>query len=140
MRSARRSGARGGAPIVTSKLTRPDPRILPRTLDIERTFGLVSGHYEHPFCRRSARPTSEAPGKERRTMAMIRVEPVKVQVRTNWFDGSPREITWGEQRLPVLALASVRDESSAYPVVVGPRTVFEVDTPLARVTLSFRHR
>ncbi len=28
-------------------------------------------------------------------MAMIRVEPVQVQVRTGWFDGRPREITWG---------------------------------------------
>jgi hypothetical protein len=34
----------------------------------------------------------------------------------------------------------VRDESSAYPVVVGPRTVFEVETPEARLTLSYRHR
>jgi hypothetical protein len=40
----------------------------------------------------------------------------------------------------VVAVAAVRDESSAYPVVVGPRTVFEVDTPRARLTLSFRHR
>ena len=73
-------------------------------------------------------------------MAMIRVEPVKVQVRTNWFDGRPREISWDERRLPVLGVAAVRDESSAYSAVTGPRTVFEVDTPLARVTLSFRHR
>jgi hypothetical protein len=73
-------------------------------------------------------------------MAMIRVEPVTVDVRTNWFDGRPTEIGWGERKLPVLGVATVRDESSAYPVVVGPRTVFEVDTPLARVTLSFRHR
>jgi hypothetical protein len=80
------------------------------------------------------------PDKESHEMAMIRVEPVTVHVRTNWFDGRPREISWGEHKVPVVALASVRDESSAYPVVVGPRTVFEVDTPLARVTLSFRHR
>jgi hypothetical protein len=73
-------------------------------------------------------------------MAMIRVEPVKVRVRTNWFDGRPTEIAWGERTLPVLGVAAVRDESSAYPVVVGPRTVFEVETPLARVTLSYRHR
>ena len=73
-------------------------------------------------------------------MAMIRVAPVRVDVRTNWLDGRPREIAWGERRLPVIAVAAVRDESSAYPVVVGPRTVFEVDTPLARVTLSYRHR
>jgi hypothetical protein len=73
-------------------------------------------------------------------MAMIRVEPVAVEVRADWFDGRPREITWGGDRLPVTRIASVRSETSAYPVVVGPRTVFEVETPLARVTLIFRHR
>lgn len=73
-------------------------------------------------------------------MAMIRVAPVSVQVRTNWFDGRPRAISWGDNTLPVTAVASVRDESAAYPVVVGPRTVFEVETPAARLTLSYRHR
>ena len=73
-------------------------------------------------------------------MAMIRVTPVPVHVRTSWLDGRPREITWGDRRLPVTGLELVRDESSAYPVVVGPRTVFEVRTPHARLTLSFRHR
>lgn len=73
-------------------------------------------------------------------MAMIRVDPVKVDVRTDWFIGRPREIVWGEHRMPVLAVASVREESSAYPVIAGPRTIFEVETPLARMKLSFRHR
>jgi hypothetical protein len=73
-------------------------------------------------------------------MAMIRVAPVQVHVRTNWFDGRPREVTWGDRRLPVVDVAAVRDESSAYPVIIGPRTVFEVDTPVARLTLSYRHR
>jgi hypothetical protein len=73
-------------------------------------------------------------------MAMIMVDPVKVTVRTDWFDGRPTEIGWGERRLPVLGVAAVRDESSAYPVVTGPRTLFEVDTAVARVTLSYRHR
>lgn len=73
-------------------------------------------------------------------MAMVRVAPVAVDVRTDWFDGRPREITWGEQRLPVTSVAAVREERAAYPVVVGPRTVFEVETPKARVTLTFRHR
>jgi len=73
-------------------------------------------------------------------MAMVRVAPVNVQVRTNWFDGRPREISWGDNTLPVIAVAAVRDESAAYPVVVGPRTVFEVETPAARLTLSYRHR
>jgi cytochrome oxidase assembly protein ShyY1 len=73
-------------------------------------------------------------------MAMIRVAPVPVRVRTDWFDGRPREITWGEQRVPVTGVDAVREERAAFPVVVGPRTVFEVQTPLARMTLSFRHR
>jgi hypothetical protein len=73
-------------------------------------------------------------------MAMVRVEPVAVDVRTDWFDGRPVEITIGEERLPVTRLALVRDESSAYPIVFGPRTVFEVLTPFARLTLSYRHR
>ena len=73
-------------------------------------------------------------------MAMIRVDPVRVEVRTDWFNGRPREITWGERRMPVLAVAAVREESSAYPVIIGPRTIFEVETPMARMTLSFRHR
>lgn len=73
-------------------------------------------------------------------MAMVRVAPMAVQVRTDWFDGTPREITWGGDRLPVTRVVSVRDERSAYPAVTGPRTVFEVDTPAFRVALTFQHR
>jgi hypothetical protein len=73
-------------------------------------------------------------------MAMIRVAPVPVRVRTDWFDGRPREIEWGERRLPVTDVEAVREERAAFPVVVGPRTVFEIRTPLARMTLSYRHR
>lgn len=73
-------------------------------------------------------------------MAMIRVEPVEVRVRTDWFDGRPREVLWGDDRLPVTAVSAVRHEDSAYPVTTGPRTIFEVDTPRARLALSFRHR
>ncbi len=73
-------------------------------------------------------------------MAMIRMEPTVVRVRTDWFDGRPREITWGEERLTVTALAAVRHEDSAYPMEIGPRTVFEVETARARVALSFQHR
>jgi hypothetical protein len=73
-------------------------------------------------------------------MAMVRVAPVNVQVRTDWLRGTPREITWGEDRLPVTRLVSIRDESSAYPAITGPRTVFEVDTPILRISLTFQHR
>ena len=38
-------------------------------------------------------------------MAFIRVDPVQVHVRTDWFDGRPREVTWGDQRLPVTRLS-----------------------------------
>ena len=73
-------------------------------------------------------------------MAMIRVQPVEVHVRTSWFDGSPREITWGDERLPVTRLASVREEAAAYPVITGPRTMFEVETARARFALTYQHR
>jgi hypothetical protein len=73
-------------------------------------------------------------------MAMIRLEPVSVRVRTDWFDGRPREIEWGDERLPVTSLAVVRHEASAYPVATGPRTLFEVETPRARFALTFQHR
>ena len=72
-------------------------------------------------------------------MAMTRVDPVTVNVRTDWLRGMPREISWGEHRLPVTSLVSVRDESAAFSMSVGPRTVFEVETPVARVTVSSRH-
>jgi len=73
-------------------------------------------------------------------MAMVRVAPVAVRVRTDWFNGTPREITWGDQRFAVTRLIAVRDERSAYPAITGPRTRFEVDTPTARLALTYQHR
>jgi hypothetical protein len=73
-------------------------------------------------------------------MAMIRVEPVEVRVRTDWLHGRPREIRLGDHTIPVTAVAAVRRETSAYPAAIGPRTTFEVDTPEARLALTFRHR
>ena len=73
-------------------------------------------------------------------MAMVRVEPLEVRVRADWFDGRPREVTLAGRRLRVLEVLGVRDESSAFPVVTGPRTLFEVETADAKLTLAFRHR
>jgi hypothetical protein len=73
-------------------------------------------------------------------MAFTRVEPVQVHVRTGWFDGRPREVTWGDAHYPVTRLTAVREEASAYPVITGPRTLFEVETPEARLSLAFYHR
>ena len=73
-------------------------------------------------------------------MAVIRVQPVQVRVRTDWLSGRPREITWGDQRLTITHLTAVREEAAAYPVITGPRTLFEVETPRARMSLAFQHR
>ena len=73
-------------------------------------------------------------------MAFTRVEPVAVHVRTDWFSGRPREITWGAERLTITHLSAVREEAAAYPVITGPRTLFEVETPHARLNLMFQHR
>jgi hypothetical protein len=86
------------------------------------------------------RKPSDPAAKEPNTMAMIRVEPVEVHVRTGWFDGTPREITWGDEHLAVTRLNAVREEAAAYPVITGPRTLFDVETPRARVALTFQHR
>jgi hypothetical protein len=73
-------------------------------------------------------------------MAMMRMDPVPVGVRADWFDGRPREVRWGDERLHVTGVSAVRDERSAYPADTGPRTVFEVETANARLALSFTHR
>ena len=62
-------------------------------------------------------------------MAFIRVEPVEVHVRTGWFDGRPRDVTWHDETLKITRLTAVREEAAAYPVITGPRTLFEVETP-----------
>ena len=73
-------------------------------------------------------------------MAMVRVAPVPVQVRTNRLNGLPNEITWGGDRLPITRLVAMRDERAAYPAITGPRTLFEVDTPTLRVALMYAYR
>jgi hypothetical protein len=44
--------------------------------------------------------------------------------------------------VPVIEIAQVRDELAAYPVARGPRRIFDVRTPDARLRLAFekRHR
>jgi hypothetical protein len=95
--------------------------------------------FQSPMCPDDGREPKRSRRKEPR-MAMIRVEPVEVHVRTGWLDGSPREITWGDERLSVTRLNAVREEAAAYPVITGPRTLFEVETPRARLALTYQHR
>jgi hypothetical protein len=73
-------------------------------------------------------------------MAMVRVTPTQVHVRCGWFDGRPRSIRVADEDVPVVRIEQVRDESAAYPAAQGPRTIFDVRTPDARLRLSFEHR
>ena len=73
-------------------------------------------------------------------MAMMRITPMPVEVGCDPFTGAPRNVQLGDGKVPVLAVARVRDESKAYPAGTGPRTRFEVDTPQARLALTYEHR
>jgi hypothetical protein len=111
-------------------------------LDIEHPFDLVSDSKSNRRSRHLCPVTGArvAPPKGAANMAMVRVEPVEVSVRADWFDGRPREVTLDGRRLRVLEVVGVRNESAAFPVVTGPRTLFEVETADARLQLAFRHR
>ena len=73
-------------------------------------------------------------------MAIVRVTPTQVDVSTGLFDGRPRSIRMARERVPVIMIENVRDELAAYPQERGPRRIFEVRTPDARLRLSFERR
>lgn len=73
-------------------------------------------------------------------MAMVRTKPTEVDVRVGWLDGRPRSVVLEDQRVPVLSISQIRDELAAYPADRGPRRIYDVRTPQARVRLSFERR
>lgn len=73
-------------------------------------------------------------------MAIVRVTPTQVEVSTGLFDGRPRSIRLARERVPVIRIDNVRDELAAYPRERGPRRIFDVRTPDARLRLSFERR
>lgn len=73
-------------------------------------------------------------------MVMVRVTPTEVRVHCGWLDGRPRSIELADAVVPVTHIDRVRDESAAYRVDRGPRTIFEVRTADARLRLTFEHR
>lgn len=73
-------------------------------------------------------------------MAIVSVTPTEVEVTCGLFDGRPREIRVARERLPVIEIAHVRDELAAYPVGRGPRRIFEVLIPDARLRLAYEKR
>ncbi len=73
-------------------------------------------------------------------MAMVNITPTEIAVGCDPFTGRPRNVRMGADVQPVLRIERVRDESAAYPIAVGPRTVFDVRTPASRLRLAFQHR
>jgi hypothetical protein len=73
-------------------------------------------------------------------MAMVRINPMKLEVGCDWLTGRPRTVRLGGERIPVTALARVREEAAAYPAETGPRTLFEIETPPARLAVAYEHR
>ncbi len=65
-------------------------------------------------------------------MFNLTVSPSRVSVDAA---GRPLEIREGGRRLTVTALEAVRDETAAYPVASGPRTVFVVRAAQRRYRL-----
>ncbi len=57
---------------------------------------------------------------------MFSLIPASTYVSVDTATGRPREIRADGRRLAVTALESVRDETSAYSLQTGPRTVFVV--------------
>lgn len=73
-------------------------------------------------------------------MTILHSLPDAVSVACDPFTGRPRSVRVGADQLPVIAIERVREESAAYPVEVGPRTLFVVRTPHGRLRLTFEHR
>lgn len=63
-----------------------------------------------------------------------------ISVACDPFTGRPRSVRVGTDQVPVIAIERVREESAAYPLEIGPRTLFEVRTPHSRLRLTFEHR
>ena len=73
-------------------------------------------------------------------MAMVNVIPTEVSVACDLFTGRPQSVRVGADDFAVIAIERMRDESAAYPVEQGPRTVFVVRTSDNKLRLTFRHR
>ena len=69
---------------------------------------------------------------------MFSLIPSATSVSVDGATGRPREIRTDGQRLTVTALESVRDETSAYSLRTGPRTVFVVRAAGHRFRLIHR--
>jgi len=71
---------------------------------------------------------------------MVRITPTEIAVGCDPFTGRPRTVRMGADLQRIVRIERVRDESAAYPIAVGPRTLFDIRTPAARLRLAFEHR
>jgi hypothetical protein len=71
---------------------------------------------------------------------MFNLNAITSEVSVDGATGRPREIRAAGRRLSVSALEAVRDETAAYPVETGPRTVFVVRADGRRFRLTHRLR
>lgn len=71
---------------------------------------------------------------------MIKQAPTEVRVRCGWTDGRPHTVLVDDEQVPVISIDQVRDELAAYPADRGPRRIFDVSTPGARLRLTFERR
>jgi len=71
---------------------------------------------------------------------MVNKTPTEVRVRCGWTDGRPRSVLVDDEQVPVISIDHVRDELAAYPADRGPRRIFDVSTPGARMRLTFERR
>ncbi len=69
---------------------------------------------------------------------MFHLIPSSTSVSVDAATGRPREIRTDGRRFAVTALESVRDETSAYSLRTGPRTVFVVHAAGRRYRLTHR--
>ena len=66
---------------------------------------------------------------------MFNLSALTSSVAVDAASGRPREVRAHGERLPVTGVESVRDETAAYPLETGPRTVFVVTTAARRYRL-----
>ena len=73
-------------------------------------------------------------------MSLIHIHRSDSVVGVDPSSGRPREIRDGPQRMTVTAVESVRDETAAYPIGSGPRTLFIVRSGSERFRLVHMQR
>ncbi|HEX5466589.1 MAG TPA: hypothetical protein VFW92_07920 [Candidatus Limnocylindrales bacterium] len=73
-------------------------------------------------------------------MSMIPITPVAVGVRWDAFARRPRRLRIGGEDVAITRVDRVRHEAQAYPAKRGPRAVFAVRTPDARLSLVYERR